>query len=367
MENELYHDQIKEIAHKYGPDVVYYMASTGTMTSDCLEKGCLPVPVHFYQPIPDLKDLDERGVWDRVSPLSGIEWDTEKYTENLKILSQYADECNWPNEPSEDPAAFHINNTAFSYGCASALHCIIRKYKPKRVIEVGSGNSSKVIAGALKVNVDEDSGYKPEYTIIDPYSGLDTDIFPIETTLYRQQVETMDLEFFAQLEAGDILFIDSSHVCRTGSDVNYEILDILPNLNTGVLIHFHDISLPHEYPKVYSTSRTPIFWTENYLLQAFLIENSNFEVFLPMDYMQRNHEPLFRSLFPKGNQAVLWGSGSFWIRRKYDPQHQGRIQRQLLEAQTQIESLTNTVNAYEQSTSWRVTSPLRRLKKIFSK
>jgi len=304
---------IEQTVKQVGPDIVFYMASTGVGTDECMDKGCLPVLAHFYQPIPDLKELERRKVWDKVSDLAGIEWSPSEYLQYLHELAEYANECDWPNEPPSDaaPLTFHINNTSFSYGCASALHSIIRKNKPKRVIEIGSGNSSKIIASALLAVSTHDT----HYTIIDPYSSIDVRKYPKGTDLLKKPVEEVDVSVFLELQENDILFIDSSHVCKIGSDVNFEILEILPRLNKGVYVHFHDIDLPFEYSKAYATTPTfRMFWTESYLLQAFLSHNNKYKVILPMAYIQRNHADVFRNLYPKGNDATLWGSGSFWIK-----------------------------------------------------
>ncbi|MDR0473608.1 MAG: class I SAM-dependent methyltransferase [Treponema sp.] len=305
----------KYFARRIGNKIVYHMARLGYGTNECMEIGCLPVLTHFYQPIPDIRDLEKRDVWNNVSKLSGVSWNPQKYMENLKELSKFANECEWPNEATGREMDFHINNGNFSYGCASVLHSIIRRNKPAKIIEIGSGNSSRIIIAALQKNVVEDNNYNPEYIIIDPYSPLDISNFPSFTKLLKEQVETIDISIFQNLSKNDILFIDSSHVCKIGSDVNFEILEILPILNRGVYVHFHDIGLPYEYPKVYATNPDfRVFWTEAYLLQAFLAFNNEYEIILPLCYIQTNFENDFRTLFKKGNDAVLWASGSFWIK-----------------------------------------------------
>ena len=253
----LKHFILKNIVNTIGPKIVYYMALTGNKTDECMDKGCLPVLTDYYQPIPNLKDLEQKKVWDKVSELKGITWEPQKFLQRLHELSYYADECDWPNEPTIrvcggiiDPMEFYLNNRCFSYGCAAMLHCIIRKNKPARIIEVGSGNSSRVIAAALSANILDDNFYNCEYTIIDPYSQIDVSLYPKGTKLLKQQVENVDISVFKELSENDILFIDSSHVCKIGSDVNFEILEVLPVLNSGVYVHFHDIALPYEYPKV---------------------------------------------------------------------------------------------------------------------
>jgi len=311
-DNNTDNPSIEQIVQRYGPEIVFCMASTGIGTDECMDKGCLPVLTHFYQPIPNLKELERRKVWDKVSDLAGIAWNPHEYLQYLHELADYANECDWPNEPlpNATPMSFHINNTSFSYGCASVLHSIIRKNEPKRIIEIGSGNSSKIIASALSA-----TQINTRYTIIDPYSLIDVACYPKGSDLLKKPVEEVDLSVFLELQEKDILFIDSSHVCKIGSDVNFEILDILPKLNKGVYVHFHDIDLPFEYSKVYATTPTfRMFWTESYLLQAFLSHNNKYKIILPMAFIQRNHAEIFKRLFPKGNNAKLWGSGSFWIK-----------------------------------------------------
>ncbi|PIQ23077.1 class I SAM-dependent methyltransferase [bacterium (Candidatus Blackallbacteria) CG17_big_fil_post_rev_8_21_14_2_50_48_46] len=296
--------------------IMKFMATSGEGTDACLKRGFLPVPVHFYQPIPDLEDLEKRNIWAKESALSGIEFQSENFFAFMqKIAADFSHECDWPNEPTSDPKQFHLHNNCFSYGCASALHCMIRYFKPKRIIEVGSGFSSRVIAAAIELNHPE-SG-PTDYRIVDPYTNLDLKNFPEQTQLIRQQVETLDLAFFESLQENDILFIDSSHVCKLGSDVNFEILEVLPSLNKGVFIHFHDINLPYEYPEVYAKNQKfRVFWNEAYLLQAFLAFNKEFKVVLPMDFVQRHFIEDLKALFPASLKTDFgWVSGSFWIQR----------------------------------------------------
>ncbi|MEI6580867.1 MAG: class I SAM-dependent methyltransferase [bacterium] len=295
--------------------IVKKWADTGENSDKCLKKGFLPVPVHFYHSIPDIKDLEERKVWDKVSPLSGISFEPQKYLNTIKYLGKkYSSECSWPNEPTKDENLFYLNNSSFSYGCAAVLHSIIREFKPKRIFEIGSGNSSKIIYGAIKMN--EVSSEEVDYVIIDPFCNIDVDTSYKNTKIYKKKIEDMEIDFFKQLNDRDILFIDSSHMSKIGSDVNFEILEILPILNKGVLVHFHDINLPYEYPKVYATkSNFRVFWNESYLLQSFLTFNNSYEILLPMAYVQREFGDEFRKSFPESNKTSNYASGSFWIRR----------------------------------------------------
>lgn len=299
--------------------IVSYMARTGTGTDACLRRNCLPLPVDFHSPVPDLTDLEERGVWDRRSDLSGVDFRVGAQVALLSRLGgEYGYECDWPLDPTGDSHRFHVNNASFSYGCAASTHCILRHFKSRQVVEIGSGNSSLVIAAALLLNAEGPSASGAEYTVVDPYSRqIIKEGLPGLTQLVKQRVELLDVGFFERLGENDVLFIDSGHVVRIGGDVNYLILDVLPRLAPGVIVHFHDIGLPYEYPSVYATDPTfRVFWTESYLVQAFLCFNRQFEVLLAMSYLMTEWKDVFRAAFPLHDPGVhLLGSGSFWIRR----------------------------------------------------
>lgn len=298
------------------------IARGGVGSDKCLEHGFLPIPVHFYSPIPDLKDLEKRKVWDKKSELGGIRFDVKKQLALLERLGKkYGYECSWPFEKTTKEGEFYLDNNSFLFGDAASLHSIIREFKPNRIFEIGSGNSSKIISKALMLNKKED-GKHGEYTIIDPYPlGYVSKKLINYKCLVRERVELVDPKIFDQLKKNDILFIDTGHSVRIGSDVNFLYLDVLPRLKSGVIIHCHDIDMPYEYPKCYATNETfRQFWTERYLLQAFLIFNNQFEVILPMGYLMRNHILRFKKLFPAYNPEKPGGrlsiSVSFWMRRK---------------------------------------------------
>ena len=299
--------------------IVTHMARTGVGTDRCLRLGSLPLPVHFHSPVPDLEDLERRKVWDRRSDLAGINFRPDaQLTLLLKLGQEFGNECDWPPNPSGDLYKFYTENDSFSFGCAAATHCILRHFKPRHVIEIGSGNSSLVISKALSLNA-QNSEKEAKYTIVDPYpqQKIEKGLSAL-TQLIKDRVEVLDVTFFDQLGNNDVLFIDSGHVVRIGGDVNYLILDVLPRLASGVIIHFHDIGLPYDYPKVYATNpKFRVFWTEAYLLQAFLCFNSQFEILLAMNYLMSERQEEFRAAFPLYDPLKHRNiSGSFWIRRK---------------------------------------------------
>jgi len=304
--------QLSELA-----PAVRRMAESGEGTDACLKLGCLPMLVHFYSPVPDIADLKGREVWAKRSALAGIDLQVEKQLALLERLGRdFGTECDWPRDDPGEGLRFFTNNPSFSFGCAAATHLLIREFKPRRIIEIGSGASSRVIAAAIRSNTI--AGAPPaDYTIIDPYPGPLIHKVPGITRVIPQRVELVDLGVFDQLGAGDILFIDSGHTVRIGGDVNFLILDVLPRLQPGVLTHVHDIPMPFEYAEVYFTNpRFRMFWTESYLLQAFLCFNSRFEILLAMNLIMSDYPDAFRSALPAYNPEVhRTSSHSFWIRR----------------------------------------------------
>lgn len=311
---------ISDTTLKHLSPLVSIMAKTGAGTDECLKNGCLPMPVHFYSPIPDINDLEKRDIWSKRSNMAGIDFNISGQLDLIKRLGkEYGDECNWPLDSTEDPHQFYLNNQSFSFGCAASLHCIIRHYKPSRVIEVGSGMSSLIISSAIGLNAQEKVKEQIEYTIIDPYpmQKIENGLQGL-SYLYKKPVENTDLAIFEQLRENDLLFIDSGHTVRIGGDVNYLILEVLPRLAPGVIVHFHDIPMPYEYPKTYAINpKFRQFWTESYLLQAFLSGNKDFEVLLGMSYLMTDQKEAFKDAFSHYDPTLhVANSGSFFIRRK---------------------------------------------------
>ncbi len=265
-------------------------------------------PVHFYSPIPDTRALPD-ALWERVSDLPGIDMNEPGQLDLLRAFRRFQAEYDaFPHEPTGAAHAFHFANPMFSGTDALALYGMVRHVRPRRILEVGSGFSTRLSAQALVAN---GTG---ELTCIEPYPD---DVlrggFPGLTSLLAARVQDVRLETFERLEAGDILFIDSSHVVKCDSDVNRLYLDILPRLAPGVIVHLHDIFLPREYPEDWLRQKF-LFWSEQYLLQAFLAFNAAFEVVLANAWLAQNHLDELRATFPR---SPWWGAGgSFWMRRK---------------------------------------------------
>ena len=265
-------------------------------------------PVHFYQPIPDTRSLSET-LWERPSQLAGIAMNESTQLELLrKHFPKFRDEYErLPTTSVAKENRFYVNNTLFGGVDALVAYCMVRHFQPELIIEVGSGFSSLVLAEAAE------KGKGSSLVSIEPFPRkFLREGFPGLQSLIEKKVQDIDLELFSQLKSGDILFIDSSHTVKIGGDVNYLFLEVLPRLRPGVLVHVHDIFLPFEYRRDWVLDECR-FWTEQYLLQAFLAFNSEFEVLMANSYLKHYHEEDLKAAFPTLSR---WEGGSFWIRRR---------------------------------------------------
>ena len=192
-------------------------------------------------------------------------------------------------------------NNGFGGIDGALLYATIRKFCPARIVEIGAGQSTLLSALTLKAN--GGGGY---LTAIDPYpQPYLTELTDPHFNLIEKKVECVPLSFFDALASNDILFINSSHVIKIGNDVLYEILEILPRLRPGVLIHVHDIFLPHHYPKNWVLNDRKN-WTEQYLVHAFLAYNTSFKIFWSAAMMETWHRDKLLPHFPDLGGASLW-------------------------------------------------------------
>ena len=259
-------------------------------------------PVHFYEPIPDTQSLPET-LWSQPSELAGIDMNDSMQLDLLRShFTKFRDE--YHNLPVEPPPG---QKRPFRGVDALVAYCMIRHFQPELIAEVGSGWSSLVLGQAAAKNKNS------ALICIDPFPG---DVlrkgFPGLRSLIEKKIQDIDLEFFSQLGSGDVLFIDSSHTVKIGGDVNYLFLEVLPRLRPGVIVHVHDIFLPFEYRRDWVQDEFR-FWTEQYILQAFLTFNSQFEVLLANSYLNHYHQQELKAAFPG---LCSWAGGSFWMRRK---------------------------------------------------
>jgi Methyltransferase domain len=277
--------------------------------------GVHVTPIHFYMPIPDTRALTGE-LWTKRSELPGLDMREEAQlalAERFASLYHDSYDC-FPLNKTEVPFHYYINNVGFGSIDAEVLYCMIRHFKPTRIVEIGGGNSTYLSAQAIAANRRCDPNYHCQLTVIEPFPN---DVlqggFPGLSTLIRRRVQDVPLSEFEGLGEADILFIDSSHVLAIGSDVQYEFLEILPRLKRGVLVHVHDIFMPGEYPRefVFKLRR---FWTEQYLLQAFLAFNTVFEVIWAGSYMHWRHPEKLETYFGSYHRNTRL-PGSFWMRK----------------------------------------------------
>lgn len=270
-------------------------------------------PGHFYSPIPqaDLR-LDEHGD----ATLAGVDLNLAGQLDTITTLAAYYAELPFPEHPAHGHR-FHFDNPYFTGGDAVVLYGMLRRLEPMRIVEVGSGHSS-----AAMLDVAEHFALSPRITFIEPYPATlraclrDTDLE--RHTLLTSEVQAVGMAVFEALAAGDILFIDSSHVLKTASDVHFLLFDILPRLAPGVVVHFHDIPWPFEYPRAWL--REGRAWNEAYALRAFLQYNDTFEIVCFNAYLAcLQHERLAacmpRMLVPSRHATTL-GNSSLWLRKR---------------------------------------------------
>ena len=272
------------------------------------------LPNYFYSPVPDTRTLPDE-LWTRQGELPGVDLREQAQVALLtELAAAYSEEFNaLPRHPGPAPG-FYLHNPRFGAVDAEIAYALVRQAKPRQVVEVGSGFSTLLLLEALRAN--ERDGHPGRLTACEPYpDGLVRAAAAADPRLELRPVpvQAVPLEVFTGLGRGDVLFIDSTHVCKIGSDVQYEILEVLPRLRPGVLVHLHDIFLPQEYPKDW-VLRLHRFWNEQYLLQAFLAFNHGYEVVWGSSLMHLRHPDLLREAIASYDPDSQH-PGSFWLRR----------------------------------------------------
>jgi len=284
---------------------------------------------HFYWPVPDVEELAQRE-WPIYAAPPGCDFRLRNQVALARhFAKRYIPELTWNSRTTFD--SYHYNNGYFESCDAEVAYCMVREWKPRRIIEIGSGFSTRAMAQALRANREQD-GVTGELVTIDPSpERLPQNALKDVITVVIDQVQRLDIRVFESLSPDDMLFIDSSHVVSVGSDVVREYLQILPRLKPGVLVHVHDIFLPSDYPRD-AVLENLWFWSEQYLLQAFLSFNPEFEVLWSASAMQLSHARILDQCFPNWSNSYanippskrrfiptadgnrVWPS-SFWMRR----------------------------------------------------
>lgn len=269
-------------------------------------------PGHFYSPIPNLDEIRENEAVIFGAPpnsIPGVDLAEASQLQLAEEFKSYYAELPFP-EHKTPSLRYYFDNPSYSYSDAITLYCMIRHAQPRRIVEIGSGHSSCV---TLDTNERFFSG-TIKTTFIEPYPDLflslikPTDKDAIQ--LLPKRLQDVDPEVFRSLEANDILFVDSTHVSRTNSDVNRILFEILPALNSGVFVHFHDIFYPFEYPKAWVYEGRA--WNEAYALRAFLQFNNAFRIVFFNTYLEHFHRDFFEQHMPL---CLKNPGGSIWIQR----------------------------------------------------
>lgn len=261
------------------------------------------VPTGYYSVVADLDELGDEP-FRRRSELLGIELDPAAQLAFAGThLAPFFGEL-------DAGAAAPWSPGAISYGAVDGeiLYAIVRHLKPRRVVELGSGFSTHLIATAIAVNASE--GSPAGFTSYDPFPRVER-LADRGHRVLPQRAQDVPAAVFDELEAGDVLFVDTTHTVKVGGDVNRVILDLLPALAPGVVVHFHDILLPGEYYRAWIEAGA--HWGEQYLLQAFLCLNPEFEILWASAAVHLDHERELRALVPS---LLDHRPSAFWIRRR---------------------------------------------------
>ena len=269
-------------------------------------------PGHFYSPIGDRTEMRQHFArLEAAMPRSvpGIRIDDGAMLALWNILVRAMSDCSFPEHASHTHR-YHFENDMYSYGDALVYRSMLKHVRPERLIEIGSGYSS-----AVALDTRDEIGAPRSITFVEPYPDAlhrmlrETDRARVRMLV--DKVQNVALDVFAELCAGDVLFVDSSHVIKTGSDVQFIIWRIVPSLKPGVIVHFHDVFWPFEYPPGWAIDENRS-WNEVYVLWAFLAYNAGFEIVFFNDYFFRFFTAQATRMSPLFARNP---GGGLWIRK----------------------------------------------------
>ncbi|RAZ80293.1 class I SAM-dependent methyltransferase [Mesorhizobium atlanticum] len=271
-------------------------------------------PGHFYSPIPSLEDrelaLRQAGAT-ASSEVDGLNLNADAMVALWRRIAPRTLEMPFGDEKGAGGYRYHFANDMYSYGDSAIYFGLVWHLQPRRIIEIGSGYSS-----ALALDMRDVFRREIALTFIEPYpntlNGLLREADRSDVTIIEDKVQNVPVHHFESLEANDILFIDSSHVVKAGSDVSFEIFNILPKLQPGVVVHFHDCFWPFEYPKDWLVEQNR-GWNELYFLRAFLLYNNAFEIiFFNSYFAARHHKEV--AAYPR-TPVLKNPGGGLWLRK----------------------------------------------------
>ncbi len=269
-------------------------------------------PGHYYSPVPHAREVKRdwnRLFSEKLDPPLEIDLNEKGQLQLLEKLKCFYGDL--PFQEKRTPGLrYRYQNPAYGHTDAIFLYSVMREFRPERIIEIGCGYSSCVILDTNEKFLDG----KVNCTFVEPYPKLLLSLLKPEDEkkirIIPQRVQEVDLAVFSELKENDILFIDSSHVSKLGSDVNYLYFEILPRLKPGVLIHIHDIFYPFEYPPAWIEEGRA--WNEAYLLRALLMGNSHYQIQLFSIFLHRYHSKFFEQQMPL---CLSNPGGNLWLRK----------------------------------------------------
>ena len=272
-------------------------------------------PGNFYSVIPNItKEYNNRD-----TTFLNLDFDEKSHVSILKeiptYLTKFDEEFGHTNViERQNEGKYTLMNGAFEWMDARLLHYFLQKNKPKKIIEIGSGNST-LLTYNTKIMYDLDL----DIICIEPYpSDYLKQLHTLgKITLIVEKLENIDLSIFKTLSENDILFIDSTHVLKLGSDVMFYFTKIFPLLNKGVLVHIHDIFFPYDYPLEWIQGGR--FWNEQYFLYVFLQYNTTFKIKFCNSYSQFKYskelKKIQKNTYEIKNKIIkeVFSGGSIWL------------------------------------------------------
>lgn len=267
-------------------------------------------PGHFYSPIPRMDEIetDADRIWAFPDHVPGIDHRPAEQRLRIERIAEALDGDDLPDEPTLG-RRYHARNVAYGIGDATMLHGTLRLHRPRRIVEIGSGHSSALILDTMERHLPDTT-----VTFVEPYTELLRSLMrpgdEHRCEILETRAQELDVGLVRHLQPDDVLFIDSTHVVRTGSDVCRIVLELLPEVAPGVVVHIHDMFWPFELPRHWVEEGRQ--WGECYLVRAFLTDNPCWEILLMNDWVGVRERELLQRVLPRflGNPG-----GSLWLRR----------------------------------------------------
>lgn len=277
------------------------------------EEAFVP-PGHFYSPVPSIEDRElavRQAIAAANTDVMGLNINADAMVALWRRIAPRTLEMPFGDEKGAAGYRYHYNNDMYSYGDAAIYFGLVWHLQPRHIVEIGSGYSS-----ALAMDMRDIFQRDIALTFIEPYPNTLNSLLRegdrSNVRIIEDRVQNVSLQNFESLQANDILFIDSSHVAKAGSDVCFELFSILPRLRPGVIVHFHDCFWPFEYPKAWLVEQNR-GWNELYFLRAFLTYNDAFEILFFNSYFAARHPGEILS-YPR-SPVLKNPGGGLWLRK----------------------------------------------------